>query len=129
MLILSAFLAGLVGAMGLGGGGILMLYLVTLDITQRTAQGINLFLILPVGVVGLLFHIKNKLVNFTAAIYILSGGFFGVLVGSFVAKSIDNQLLRQIFAILFILLGGKELYSAYKILKTNQNQKNIGKNV
>ena len=60
--LLPALAAGALGAMGLGGGGVLLLWLSLLGMDQLTAQGVNLFFILPVGAVGLWLHRKNGLV-------------------------------------------------------------------
>ena len=53
---LASVVSGGLGAMGLGGGGILLLVLVWAGWPQLAAQGINLLMILPVGLLGLDFH-------------------------------------------------------------------------
>ena len=71
---LASVVSGGLGAMGLGGGGILLLVLVWAGWPQLAAQGINLLMILPVGLLGLYFHRKNGLTDREAARPLLWGG-------------------------------------------------------
>lgn len=105
--------AGLLGAMGLGGGSVLMLYLTTIELSQRMAQGINLIFILPVGLTGLWFHRKNALVDTTMLLPLLAGGVIGVAVGSLAAGWLEEQLLRKIFGALLLVIGTKELWTGF----------------
>lgn len=118
---LAAFGAGAVGAMGLGGGGILMLYLVTLELSQRAAQGINLLFILPVGLTGLWFHRKNGLVDTRVLLPVLLGGVVGVALGSMAAGQLPEPLLRQIFGALITIIGLRELCAGIKLFKNEKH--------
>ena len=77
----ASIVSGALGAMGLGGGGILLLVLVWAGLPQMTAQGINLLMILPVGALGLYFHHRNGLTDGRTAFPILLGGLPSVLLG------------------------------------------------
>ncbi|MBP1580771.1 MAG: sulfite exporter TauE/SafE family protein, partial [Oscillospiraceae bacterium] len=60
--LLLVFLASVLGSMGLGGGSLLLLYLMLFtDLPQAEAQAINLFLFLPTAAVAILLHKKNGL--------------------------------------------------------------------
>ena len=48
MLGLASVGAGALAAMGLGGGGVLLLYLSAVGMQQLMAQGINLLFVIPV---------------------------------------------------------------------------------
>lgn len=115
--LLAAAGAGLLGSMGLGGGGVLMLYLAAIQIPQRAAQGINLLFILPVGLAGLWFHRKNGLVEHRVLMPVLAGGIAGVLLGSLAAGAIPEHLLRMLFGVLLLALGGRELWMGIKMGK------------
>ena len=46
--VLAGLLSGALGAMGLGGGGVLVIYLtLAAQMEQTTAQGVNLLLFIP----------------------------------------------------------------------------------
>ena len=64
MNILVGILTGATASMGLGGGFILLVYLsVFTEIPQDIAQGINLLFFLPIALLSLIIHIKNKLTD------------------------------------------------------------------
>ena len=76
--VLAGAAAGALGAMGLGGGGVLLLWLAFSGMDQLAAQGVNLFFILPVGAAGLWLHRKNGLVAWRAALPMGVGGLAGL---------------------------------------------------
>ncbi|MDE7100907.1 MAG: hypothetical protein K2O05_03535, partial [Anaeroplasmataceae bacterium] len=62
--LIVGLLAGVTASMGLGGGFILMIYLTTIaGIDQIDAQGINLIFFLPIALISIIMHIKNKLID------------------------------------------------------------------
>ena len=63
LLVLFGFLAGIVGGMGMGGGTLLVPLLSFLDIPQKTIQATNLISFVPMCVVALILHAKNKLIK------------------------------------------------------------------
>ena len=61
------FFAGIIGGMGMGGGTILIPALVLLaNIDPKLAQSINLISSIPMTIVALFIHVKNKNVEFIA---------------------------------------------------------------
>ena len=109
--------AGLLGAMGLGGGGVLLLYLTFIGTSQLAAQGINLVFILPVGLLGLWFHRKNGLVDLRLAQPMILGGILGVAAGSLAAGMLSEELLGRLFGGLILIIGLRELWSAWRIIQ------------
>ncbi len=111
MNVFIGFLAGAAASMGLGGGFIFLVYLsVFTDTPQSIAQGANLMFFLPIALLSLIFHAKNKLIAFSA---IKTYGFFGLLgaaAGCAAGMYIDNTLLRKLFAVLLAAVGAKELF-------------------
>ena len=107
---IASVLSGTLGAMGLGGGGILLLVLVWAGWPQMTAQGINLLMILPVGLLGLYFHRKNGLTDGKAAWPLLLGGLPGVLLGVLLGTRLGENTLRACFGVLILLLAARELW-------------------
>jgi len=109
--------AGILGAMGLGGGGILLLYLVFAGFGQLAAQGINLIFIIPVGITGLMLYRKNSLLDIRTALPICLGGILGVFAGSFIAGKISSRMLSLLFGIFVVILGTKESILGFKLLR------------
>ena len=64
-----AFLTGIFASMGLGGGMVLIVYLtVFAGFSQLAAQGINLVFFIPIAIISLVLHTKNKLVEWKKAV-------------------------------------------------------------
>ena len=113
--ILAALGAGALGAMGLGGGGILVIYLtLALSVPQLEAQGINLLFFLPCAAISLIVNGIRRLVDWKRALWIALGGLPATLPGLWLAGKIDMKWLGWIFAALLITLGLKELFSKPK---------------
>lgn len=104
------FLAGAAGGMGIGGGGILLLYLTAFaNAEQLSAQGTNLVFFLSTAPFALFGHIKNHFVKWKSAVISVLFGIPGVLLGFYIAQSIDKTLLRGAFALLLLFIGVREL--------------------
>ncbi len=109
--ILIGFLSGIISGMGIGGGAILIPALVlTSGIEQKLAQGINLVYFLPTAIFALIVHIKNKKVEIKTAIIIAVFGAVGAIIGSLVAMKLESELLRTLFGIFLLLIGGREIF-------------------
>lgn len=92
--------AGALGAMGLGGGGVLLLWLALSGADQLAAQGINLVFILPVGAVGLWLHRRSGLVSWRAALPMAAGGLLGLTAGVALAGYLPERTLSRLFGLL-----------------------------
>ena len=108
-------LSGILGALGVGGGGVLIIYLVVfMNLDQVTAQGINLLFFLPCGLVAIIIHAIKKRIRWATVLPCVIGGAVGVLIGTWLLNYIGSTLLRYIFAAGLILLGIKELVLSFK---------------
>lgn len=113
--ILGGLISGVLGALGMGGGGVLIIYLTVFAcVDQMTAQGINLLFFIPCAIVAVIIHTKNKLIKWKAVLPIILGGIPGVVLGSFLAGKFGSDMLSKIFGGLLILLGIKELFFSPK---------------
>lgn len=107
---LAAFLSSVAGSLGLGGGGVLILYLTLyLNMNQRTAQGINLLFFIPCAALSVVINCKKHILNFKTLIPFISGGILGAFGGVFLADMFKPGILKKIFAVFLIIVGIKEL--------------------
>ena len=114
-IILSSIAAGFLGAMGLGGGSLLLLYLTLVQgMEQLTAQGINLVFFIPCAALALLFHTKNRLVNWSLAFKIVPWGLAGAFVGWWLAGWLQTDMLAKVLGFVLLTMGLKELFSKNK---------------
>ncbi|MBQ8615164.1 MAG: sulfite exporter TauE/SafE family protein [Clostridia bacterium] len=104
--IVAGILGGIVAGMGMGGGTLTIPILtIFLKYEQLRAQGINLIAFLPMSVVALGIHIKNKLVDFKNTWLLAVVGCFFSLGGALIANHISNSILKKFFAVFLIGLG------------------------
>ena len=113
--ILASLCAGALGAMGMGGGGILIIYLtVWAGIAQQPAQGMNLLLFLPCAALALLSYTKKGLVHWKTALWAALGGLPGALAGALLSNWLDAGLLRKIFGLMLAVMAFREFFSPKK---------------
>ena len=106
-----AFLTGIFASMGLGGGMVLIVYLtVFAGFSQLVAQGINLVFFIPIAIISLVLHTKNKLVEWKKAVPAVLWGTAAVIFSALLANRIKQSLLSKAFGIFLILMGLKELF-------------------
>lgn len=115
ILSLVSALTGITASMGLGGGFILVIYLTVFEKTaQLEAQGINLLFFLPIAAFSLIFHAKNHLIEKKVLLPSILPEIAGVFLGVFLARTIGSDLLRKIFAGFVLLVGVREIFSAFR---------------
>ena len=120
--ILIGLLGGILGGMGMGGGTLLIpLLTIFCNTSQVQAQGYNLLCFLPMAVITLIIHAKNKLLKVKCLLpFIFSGVVFSI-IGSILANLIGNKL-KIYFSIFLIMLGVYQIIQFF-ISKKRANTK------
>ena len=111
----------LAGLLGIGGGVVMvpaMVLIVGLD--QHVAQGTSLLVIIPAAAFGSFTHYRHGRLAIRDAAALALGGVLGAAVGSVTALSLDDQLLRKLFAILILAV-------AVRLLMTRRSAVEPGK--
>jgi len=109
---IAALLSGIAGALGIGGGGILIIYLAAIcNMEQLQAQGINLLFFLPCGLVAVIIHSIAGRIKWKTALKFLIGGIPGAIIGVWWGGVIGTQWLGKIFAVLLLFLGVKSIFA------------------
>jgi hypothetical protein len=95
------------GMVGVGGGIIIVPALVYfLGFSQQMAQGTSLsILLLPTGAFAVINYYQNGYVDWKIALIIASSFLLGGFIGSKVAISLDQNVVKKIFAAFMILMG------------------------
>ncbi len=102
----AGILGGVLGGMGMGGGTILIpLLSIFYGVSQHASQAVNLISFVPMAVVALIIHIKNKLVRFDNVLIIIVSGCFTCVLGCYIAKVMSGDLLRKCFGGFLVLLS------------------------
>lgn len=119
--LLMVFLSSALGSMGLGGGSLLMLYLLLLtEMPQQDAQMLNLLLFLPTAALGAFLHRKNKLLDPPSLRKMLLPGMVGSLLGAFIGSILEDSFLQKLFSFFLLLMALKEFHALWKERKQKQ---------
>lgn len=115
VLFLIGLASGVISGMGIGGGAILIPALVIfIKPEQHIAQSVNLLFFIPTAIVALIIHIRNKSINFKAAIPIVIFGLMGSYLGSRLAVTISGTVLRKTFAVFLLIIAIYEFFKPAK---------------
>lgn len=114
LFIAFGMLSGVIAGMGMGGGTLLIpLLTIFMNVNQHQAQALNLLSFIPMAVVTLVIHIKNKLIKTKGlGLFIFFAVSFSVL-GSFFANKMDGALLKKLFGGFLILLSFYQFYCCF----------------
>ncbi|MFI3250328.1 MAG: TSUP family transporter [Eubacteriales bacterium] len=106
-----AVTTGVLSGFGVGGGTLLLLYLVSVaGVEQTTAQGINLLFFLPAALLAIPSHKKNGYLDPTIIRPAVVGGMVFAVVGAVLAHWLDQELLRQLWGGFLIGVGVLTLF-------------------
>lgn len=120
---IAGFLSGLAGAMGLGGGSVLILYLTLLaGVEQLAAQGINLIFFLPTAAVAVAVYIRRGDIALRQILPIILFGSLGTLCGSMATELFSGDTAGKIFGGFILLYGAIQLFSPAKKQKGSEQK-------
>lgn len=107
--------SAIVGAMGLGGGSVLILYLTMVrHLPQIASQGINLLFFIPCAVTAVLVYVKQKILHWKYIWPLVLGGCVGVLIGTVFLKNLDTKYISMLFSGFLLVSGAYTLFSKEK---------------
>lgn len=101
------------GALGVGGGILLVPYLVLVcGVGQKVAQATSLVMIMFAALAGAARYALSDAVAWAPAAAILAGGLVGVLIGATVVQRTSDRRLQGAFGLLVLLVGLRLLWPA-----------------
>lgn len=110
-----SLLSGIMASLGLGGGMVLIIYLVIFEgAGQLFAQGVNLIFFIPIAILSIIIHTKNGLVEWKSIIPSIILGVILATVFALIADKIDSKMLSKLFAGFLILIGINQLIKGRK---------------
>lgn len=113
--VIAGFLSGLIGAMGLGGGGVLLIYLTLFGgVEQLRAQGINLLFFIPIAVVSVGIYAFKKQIDLKTVLFFAASGLVGSAAGVWLSGVVGGEIIGKIFGGLLILMGAFQIFSAFR---------------
>lgn len=107
--IIAGVAAGIISSMFGVGGGILMVPVLVLGFSfgQKSAQGMSLFIMLPMALAGAIRYKLNPdiPVNLAVCGLVALGGIAGAMIGTQLVFNIPEAVLKRIFAVFIIITG------------------------
>lgn len=122
--ILFGLISGIVAALGMGGGTILILLLgIFTNLKQHLIQGTNLIFFIPTSIVAIYMNIKNKTIDYKLTTSIIISGIIGAIVGCKLSFRIENTTLKKYFGLFLIFIALFEIFVFFRqyILKKKEN--------
>lgn len=115
LLVFVAFGVAILSGLGVGSAGLLVVFMTTaMQMPQLTAQGLNLIFFLFCSGASLTVHLLRTPILFGCVLLLLPGGLLGSYLGSLLAHTISQALLRRLFGGLLILAGTYGLFRKEK---------------
>nr|WP_321238623.1 sulfite exporter TauE/SafE family protein [uncultured Tolumonas sp.] len=116
-LLIIGLSAGLLsGVFGIGGGILIvpaLMYL--LGFSQKLATGTSLAILLPpVGIAAVWEYYRHGNVDLRAALIIALMVLVGSWLGARIATQLDAKILKTLFGVFLVLLGGYVIFDAFK---------------
>ena len=116
---IAGILGGVLGGMGMGGGTVLIpLLTIFYGVGQHSAQAINLIAFIPMAVIALIIHLRNKMVVFKDVVLIVVPGIISCIIGCYLARNLSGDVLRRCFGGFLILLSVWQVITAFKNKKS-----------
>ncbi len=110
-IIISSFLSGVLGSMGLGGGSVLIIYLTSfLALEQKKAQGINLVFFIPIAILSVILYRKEKLITPSEIKPVIFPSLLGAAAGFILLSFIPASLIAKLFGALLVIMGLRQLF-------------------
>lgn len=104
--MIAALLASILSGLGVGSGGLLVIYLTLWgEMEQRLAQGINLLFFLASGCAALVHHIVRRHLYWRIIFWLTLFGIGGTFLGTALAAALPSALLRRLFGGMLVISG------------------------
>ena len=120
LIVLGVFAGTLAATLGVGGGIIFVPALVALfAFDQLEAQGTSLAIIVMTAIVGTVTHARAGRVDWKVVAVVGSSGIIAAFGAATLAQSMNEQLLRKVFAIVLALLAVRMGLRTYRLWKSS----------
>ncbi|MBR1925248.1 MAG: sulfite exporter TauE/SafE family protein [Clostridia bacterium] len=104
--VLAGVLSGIIGGMGMGGGTLLIPILtIFFALDQHLSQALNLLVFIPTGIISVIIHAKNKMLDFKSFFYIIIPAIVSSILLSMISNGVRSETLKIIFGIFLAVLG------------------------
>lgn len=107
----AAFFVAVLSGLGVGSGGLFVIWLTFMGVGATQARGMNLLFFVFSASAALVLHLKNKRnIDIGLVLYLAVFALAGTMIGGIVGKGLDGALLRKIFGGVLVLSGCYTLF-------------------
>lgn len=104
--IIASFAIALLSGMGIGSGGLFVIWLTLAENTpQLTAQGLNLLFFIFSSGASLTVHLSKRKIMWGAVALLTITGVGGALIGGYISGLINAAAMKKLFGAMLILSG------------------------
>lgn len=112
---LAALIISVLAGTGVGGGGLFILYLVSVYGTAQTnAQAINLVFFICAAAASLPYHGRHRKLHVKRILFCIAFAAAGTILGGAVRQRLPESAMRSIFGALLIITGVRTLFAKGK---------------
>ena len=96
ILIISGIFSGILGSLGVGGGGVLIVFLTFfLSFQREVAAFTNLLFFVPIALFSTIIYAKRKQIDFKKVLYLVPTGLIGSAIGVYLTNIIETDILSK----------------------------------
>ena len=115
LFVIAGIAGGILGGMGMGGGTVLIpLLTIFFNVSQHVSQAVNLICFIPMSIVALIIHFKNKMIKLDRIMLIIIPGIISCVLGCFLAKLMSGDVLKKCFGGFLLLLSIFQIIMSFK---------------
>lgn len=106
MKMLVGLAVALLSGLGIGGGGLLVIYLVFFENAEQIgAQGINLLFFVVSSAVALAVHAFKRKIPWKYVLFLSVFGIGGAALGSVITMNAEPVIIRKLFGLMLAVSG------------------------
>ena len=112
----------LLSGLGVGSGGLLVIWLTAIGVDTQSARALNLLFFVFSASAAFVLHFLKGRINLPLVTLLSLAACVGTAVGFFVGDSLSPDALRKIFGVMLALSGS---YTLFGVLKTAVRKRNV----
>ena len=116
--ILATLLVATLSGMGLGSGGLMVIYLTLIrHVPQLPAQGFNLLFFLFASASSMIVHLLKRRIFWSAVLLLILSGIPAAYLGTRVALVLPEGLVAKLFGLFLVSVGLSSLFGRNRAKK------------